>query len=64
EEPMADWCSCIQLSILKLIPRINVSLPRVWRLDPKSDVLLEPKDSEEFDPFSFGGILGDNPPRD
>ncbi|KAI8451515.1 hypothetical protein BY996DRAFT_4585854, partial [Phakopsora pachyrhizi] len=50
--------------ILKLIPRINVSLPRVWRLDPKSDVLLEPKDSEEFDPFSFGGILGDNPPRD
>ncbi|CAH7682306.1 SAM-dependent RNA methyltransferase [Phakopsora pachyrhizi] len=64
EEPMVDRCSCVQLSILELIPRIQLSLPRVCLLDPKSEVLLEPKDSEEFDLFLFGGILGDDPPRD
>ncbi|KAF1811118.1 DUF431-domain-containing protein [Eremomyces bilateralis CBS 781.70] len=37
---------------------------RVCLLDPKAEKELEPKDGEVFDAFLFGGILGDDPPRD
>ncbi|KAJ5248688.1 hypothetical protein N7468_000139 [Penicillium chermesinum] len=37
---------------------------RVCLLDPAAQVELSPADGENFDVFLFGGILGDDPPRD
>ncbi|KIH89263.1 hypothetical protein SPBR_07748 [Sporothrix brasiliensis 5110] len=37
---------------------------RVCLLDPAAAQELSPEDGELFDVFLFGGILGDNPPRD
>ncbi|KAL8933921.1 MAG: hypothetical protein Q9211_005508 [Gyalolechia sp. 1 TL-2023] len=37
---------------------------RVCLLDPAAKEELGPKDVEKFDVFVFGGILGDDPPRD
>ncbi|KAI1332653.1 SAM-dependent RNA methyltransferase [Xylariaceae sp. FL0255] len=37
---------------------------RVCLLDPKAGSDLGPEDGERFDVFLFGGILGDDPPRD
>ncbi|KAH7149338.1 SAM-dependent RNA methyltransferase [Dactylonectria estremocensis] len=37
---------------------------RVCLLDPAAAKDLSPEDGETFDAFLFGGILGDDPPRD
>ncbi|RHZ66209.1 SAM-dependent methyltransferase [Aspergillus thermomutatus] len=37
---------------------------RVCLLDPAAQVELSPEDGDIFDVFLFGGILGDDPPRD
>ncbi|RPB07823.1 DUF431-domain-containing protein [Morchella conica CCBAS932] len=37
---------------------------RVCLLDPRAEKELSPGDAEVFDWFVFGGILGDDPPRD
>ncbi len=37
---------------------------RVCLLDPAAEQELSPSDAESFDVFLFGGILGDDPPRD
>ncbi|KAH8596329.1 SAM-dependent RNA methyltransferase [Bisporella sp. PMI_857] len=37
---------------------------RVCLLDPSASKELSPDDAEIFDVFLFGGILGDDPPRD
>jgi len=37
---------------------------RVCLLDPSAKKELSPEDGETFDVFLFGGILGDDPPRD
>lgn len=37
---------------------------RVCLLDPAATQELSPDDGEKFDVFLFGGILGDDPPRD
>ncbi|KAK0514199.1 hypothetical protein JMJ35_002816 [Cladonia borealis] len=37
---------------------------RICLLDPKGKAELSPEDAEKFDVFLFGGILGDEPPRD
>ncbi|CAF9914251.1 hypothetical protein IMSHALPRED_001862 [Imshaugia aleurites] len=37
---------------------------RVCLLDPAAAVELSPEDGTKFDVFLFGGILGDDPPRD
>ncbi|CAJ2503312.1 Uu.00g107060.m01.CDS01 [Anthostomella pinea] len=37
---------------------------RVCLLDPQAEKDLSPEDRGEFDVFLFGGILGDDPPRD
>ena len=39
-------------------------MSKVCLLDPKAVKPLEPEDGEEFDWFLYGGILGDDPPRD
>ena len=45
----------------------NGTLPqkhRICLLDPKAEKVISPEDAQEFDAFLFGGILGDDPPRD
>ncbi|POR38639.1 Protein arginine N-methyltransferase SFM1 [Tolypocladium paradoxum] len=37
---------------------------RVCLLDPSASEDLSPEDGDKFDVFLFGGILGDDPPRD
>ncbi|KAK8215089.1 hypothetical protein M8818_002099 [Zalaria obscura] len=37
---------------------------RVCLLDPAAKKELSPEDAKDFDVFLFGGILGDDPPRD
>jgi ribosome biogenesis SPOUT family RNA methylase Rps3 len=37
---------------------------RVCLLDPSAETDLAPEESNSFDYFVFGGILGDHPPRD
>ncbi|KAK4549735.1 hypothetical protein LTR36_005036 [Oleoguttula mirabilis] len=37
---------------------------KVCLLDPKAEKDISPEDAELFDAFLFGGILGDDPPRD
>lgn len=37
---------------------------RICLLDPKAEEELKPADASNFDVFLFGGILGDDPPRD
>ncbi|KAG0360853.1 hypothetical protein BC939DRAFT_505786 [Gamsiella multidivaricata] len=37
---------------------------KVCLLDPASPDVLSPEDGDKFDFFLFGGILGDDPPRD
>jgi len=40
-----------------------MNLKNACVLDPEADKTLEPKDSEAFEYYIFGGILGDNPPK-
>ncbi|PUU84448.1 SAM-dependent RNA methyltransferase [Tuber borchii] len=42
----------------------EVHADRVCLLDPQAEKELSPADAEVFDAFVFGGILGDDPPRD
>lgn len=41
-----------------------IPLGRVCLLDPRAEKVLAPEDAELFDVFLYGGILGDDPPRD
>ncbi|KAJ8588056.1 DUF431-domain-containing protein [Rhizopogon salebrosus TDB-379] len=51
-------------SVLELLGRKNIPITRVCLLDPKAKTVLAPEDCKMFDYFLFGGILGDDPPRD
>ena len=44
----------------------SLSIPptRVCLLDPKATETISPPDAQAFDLFLYGGILGDDPPRD
>ncbi|KAF8627284.1 hypothetical protein AX17_006329 [Amanita inopinata Kibby_2008] len=45
--------------------QLSTSIERVCLLDPKAEEELKPEDGDgRFDCFLFGGILGDDPPRD
>lgn len=37
---------------------------RVCLLDPRAERVIAPEDAQTFDVFLYGGILGDDPPRD
>ncbi|PPQ75935.1 hypothetical protein CVT26_006341 [Gymnopilus dilepis] len=50
--------------ILDLLRAQGIPLEKVCLLDPKAEKELVPEDGNEFDWFLFGGILGDDPPRD
>ncbi|KAI0772772.1 DUF431-domain-containing protein [Trametes elegans] len=52
-------------SVLELMEERGVPLEKVCLLDPKADKELSPEDGDgRFEWFLFGGILGDDPPRD
>ncbi|WVQ83804.1 hypothetical protein IAT38_005948 [Cryptococcus sp. DSM 104549] len=52
--------------ILSLLPTLSppCDASRVCLLDPRAEKELSPGDAELFDVFLYGGILGDDPPRD
>lgn len=56
--------TCSILSVLDLMSSLRINISSVCLLDPKAPALLEPEDSHRFKWFLFGGILGDDPPRD
>ncbi|KAG2128279.1 SAM-dependent RNA methyltransferase [Suillus clintonianus] len=51
-------------SVMELLAQKNIPITRVCLLDPKAQTVLAPEDGKIFDHFLFGGILGDDPPRD
>lgn len=57
-------------SVLNALGSVNpksvkdLRFERACVLDPESDVLLTPEIASKFDFFIFGGILGDDPPKD
>lgn len=57
-------CVCTGLSILELLKTVGVPLSEVCLLDPKATEELSAGDGARFQWFLFGGILGDDPPRD
>lgn len=63
EEKLASY-AVHSVSILELLRQKNVPLSKVCLLDPKADKALQPGDKDEFGWYLFGGILGDDPPRD
>ncbi|TBU22016.1 DUF431-domain-containing protein [Dichomitus squalens] len=51
--------------VLELMKEKGVPLEKVCLLDPKAEKELGPEDGDgRFEWFLFGGILGDEPPRD
>ncbi|KAF5351469.1 hypothetical protein D9757_012058 [Collybiopsis confluens] len=57
---------CHEAGVLDLIKeRLGGTLGKVCLLDPKAEKELSPEDGDgRFEWFLFGGILGDDPPRD
>ena len=51
-------------SIMEVLRQTNQSPAKVCLLDPKAEKVLAPEDAEKFEWFLYGGILGDDPPRD
>ncbi|VVT52094.1 uncharacterized protein SAPINGB_P003315 [Magnusiomyces paraingens] len=62
ESKQLKWSKTDVTNFEKVIPTFDKS--RVCLLDPAASEELSPEDSENFDFFLFGGILGDHPPRD
>lgn len=52
------------IPILELVEKLGTTPARVCLLDPRAPKELSPQDGETFDIFLYGGILGDDPPRD
>ncbi|KAK1926632.1 SAM-dependent RNA methyltransferase [Papiliotrema laurentii] len=50
--------------ILDFLASSGIPKERVCLLDPRAPKVISPEDSEVFDVFLYGGILGDDPPRD
>ncbi|KAJ7507083.1 hypothetical protein B0H11DRAFT_2318430 [Mycena galericulata] len=67
QPPFAE-ANCHQTGVLHLIEQQlggAGSLQKVCLLDPKAELPLSPEDGDgRFAWFLFGGILGDDPPRD
>jgi len=50
--------------ILTFLEQQGIPATRVCLLDPRAEKVLAPEDGDNFDVFLYGGILGDDPPRD
>ena len=57
-ERLEGWGKCVQESVREL------SLKNMCVLDPAVEETLEPKEAKAFAYFIFGGILGDDPPKE
>lgn len=53
-----------QSGVLEIMEQSGISMEKVCLLDPKAEAALSPEDGDHFKWFLFGGILGDDPPRD
>ncbi|KAI9676739.1 MAG: hypothetical protein M1829_002833 [Trizodia sp. TS-e1964] len=62
--PAALSTSSMQLEARSIEQLCARAAPRVCLLDPAAERDLAPADAALFDVFLFGGILGDDPPRD
>lgn len=63
--PPRSSYACVKESVDSLISAgVLPPKERVCLLDPRAEKTISPADSDEFDVFLFGGILGDDPPRD
>ncbi|KLO06518.1 DUF431-domain-containing protein [Schizopora paradoxa] len=57
--------SATRTGVEKLMVQSSLPLDKVCLLDPKAELELTPADGDgRFNWFLFGGILGDDPPRD
>ncbi|KAF7366817.1 hypothetical protein MSAN_00940000 [Mycena sanguinolenta] len=68
-QPALADASCHQDGVLDLMKQqlgeTPAALGKVCLLDPKAELPLSPEDGDgRFEWFLFGGILGDDPPRD
>jgi len=62
--PRANFCAT-HVGVRELMMNHNVPIEKVCLLDPKAEKELSPEDGDgRFRWFLFGGILGDDPPRD
>lgn len=51
-------------SVTEILPQLGLAFERICLLDPAAPKALSSEDCKLFDGFLFGGILGDDPPRD
>ena len=64
-EKLSSLGKCYEKSISELSSETNEIPPeKTCILDPKAEKVLTPADAKKFEYLVFGGILGDNPPRD
>ncbi|KAI0272808.1 SAM-dependent RNA methyltransferase [Russula aff. rugulosa BPL654] len=68
DSPAQAQVECHKQGVLALMKSRDIGIPleRVCLLDPKASLPLTPSDGDagKFTWFLFGGILGDDPPRD
>ncbi|KAH9077573.1 SAM-dependent RNA methyltransferase [Lactarius deliciosus] len=66
ETPSTARAECHEQGVLALMQARGIARERVCLLDPKAPQALAPSDGDAgaFAWFLFGGILGDDPPRD
>ncbi|PPQ99390.1 hypothetical protein CVT24_005373 [Panaeolus cyanescens] len=51
--------------VIEILEKSGIPIEKVCLLDPRAEKELSPEDGDgRFDCFLFGGILGDDPPRD
>lgn len=63
-EGKAAETQCYREGIMDIINREGIPHDKVCLLDPKAEEEIQPEDFDKFSHFLFGGILGDDPPRD
>lgn len=50
--------------VLDMAAKAGIDQARICLLDPRAEQVIHPEDAQRFDVFLYGGILGDDPPRD
>jgi ribosome biogenesis SPOUT family RNA methylase Rps3 len=64
-DPTLANFSCHREGVRELMGASGIELDKVCLLDPRAENVLSPEDGDgRFEWFLFGGILGDDPPRD
>ncbi|CAG8463691.1 2622_t:CDS:2 [Ambispora gerdemannii] len=60
QKPILQECHLLTSDVNSM----GIEKERICLLDPASSDVLVPADAEKFEYFLFGGILGDDPPKD